>query len=467
MRAAFKSWLHSAVKSRDFSTKTLKMIFTALANSRKNTRTETTCERVQTAWKADRKADVFCPQTAGSHLQPSLTSCSLLIFLFLCLLLLSGGRKLLFLLQMLQNLFFFSFRIYFLLSHPIRDLTTDETAANRSLHCLLQTNVSRFTVYWELCWWSWKSNRTSFCLSCRLHPASAPPSSTCGDAATVASPAWWTWRCGGTLHAPPAWPGRSGRSGCRLWRTPALGSAAHTDLCWRLLTQLYVQSSFYRISRILLHGNVTVSTATVTVNTALPNTCVSTLVTFQRTENHPELQKLERSEVSSLLPHTLGVEMSFLTPFWGRAARPAQPGEGRNDLPGWNRLILPGILSLSAWNMLKLNSALKIKVSDLSLEPASTCCCVVSTQRKRADQLVRGYIWNVEVSSQLCCRQMAAQWCWLGHCYLHGDNMTTSTVRAEMEMNPHPCDLPGRLCSIFLYPLNIHTDMTSLTRIYL
>lgn len=366
-----------------------------------------------------------------------------------------------------RTFFFFSFRIYFLLSHPIRDLTTDETAANRSLHCLLQTNVSRFTVYWELCWWSWKSNRTSFCLSCRLHPASAPPSSTCGDAATVASPAWWTWRCGGTLHAPPAWPGRSGRSGCRLWRTPALGSAAHTDLCWRLLTQLYVQSSFYRISRILLHGNVTVSTATVTVNTALPNTCVSTLVTFQRTENHPELQKLARSEVSSLLPHTFGVEMSFLTPFWGRAARPAQPGEGRNDLPGWNRLILPGILSLSAWNMLNLNSALKIKVSDLSLEPASTCCCVVSTQRKWADQLVRGYIWNVEVSSQLCCRQMAAQWCWLGHCYLHGDNMTTSTVRAEMEMNPHPCDLPGRLCSISLYPLNIHTDMTSLTCIYL
>lgn len=55
-----------------------------------------------------------------------------------------------------------------------------------------------------------------------------------------ASPAWWTWRCGGTRHGLPASLAPSGRTGCRPWRRPAPGSAQSEDTEWR---------SLWRVSR--------------------------------------------------------------------------------------------------------------------------------------------------------------------------------------------------------------------------
>lgn len=74
----------------------------------------------------------------------------------------------------------------------------------------------------------------------------------------LSSPVWWTWRCGETLHAPPASPGPSGRSGFRLWRTPAPGSTGQTwegstesslDFFWKTLAVM-LRSSCTRNSEI-------------------------------------------------------------------------------------------------------------------------------------------------------------------------------------------------------------------------
>lgn len=179
-------------------------------------------------------------------------------------------------------------------------------------------------------------------------------------------PAWWTWRCGETLHAPPVSPGPSGRSGCCLWRTPVPGPAGHTDLGWSFPTEISVQSSltFLLHEFITCDRKVTVSIATVAVRVP----CVSTLVTFH-------IQRItisSRSEKDLRFPlcfHThsvckgafshLSVGEQLGQPSLARAettysrAKPSNPA--RNPLP-------------SAWSLLKLNSALKIKASEPELD---------------------------------------------------------------------------------------------------
>lgn len=205
-------------------------------------------------------------------------------------------------------------------------------------------------------------------------------------------------------------------------------------------------------------------------------------MTFQRAENRHQLQELEGAEGSSLLPHTLGVWMSFLTPFrsagpaWRGQTRPAAAAK-RCTAAGWNRQefsplclhlcrehektelctepkrvwaeIWVCFVSFECWADKRVTWVfnLRLLVPPSGFNPADAGNTQVSYGEGELingvlDQLGRGKTLKVELSSQLCCRQMAAQWCWLGRCYLHGDNMTMSSVRSEMAGNEPPSVWP-------------------------
>lgn len=220
----------------------------------------------------------------------------------------------------------------------------------------------------------------------------------------VASPAWWTWRCGGTLRAPPVWQGPSGRSGCRLWRTPVLGSAEHTVLCWSFMFEaidfFYIMNS--KCGRFYGIGSCEHRPA--------QSASVSPPWWLSRVQRGIISSKLGGSEVSSLLPHTHTHTYTLcvwcVNELFDTFPRASSLARGEMT---WNGLILPGILSPLPPSLPGTCSNWTLHSKEFELLLLLLCVEQTHEQheswtrvptRKPVDQPARANIPNVEFSSQ-------------------------------------------------------------------